>query len=199
MDNDNKVKAYFKEFEGKQLSWPTFLQIILAKDAVDLKQYASVFESLKPAKEEEKFFGAILKRSLSHPIYKRRTDAEKLEMSLKILNGLRDLGLLEAHNLVSLEQTYLQNLVSLLEKRLSLRPGEADMLVMQHRFVVQRKDNSKYNIKRTLLQIGEKNGRSAMSTLVGTPTAIATQVMHSVESISLNLFICSPSLPVSNI
>lgn len=70
-------------------------------------------------------------------------------------------------------KTYLENLVEFLKPKLALNPGETDMLVMQHRFKIERSDGTLYNLKSTLIGIGEKKGFSAMSKLVGVPTAIA--------------------------
>lgn len=47
---------------------------------------------------------------------------------------------------------------------------------MQHLFTIQ-KGGKKYLKKSTMIQIGNKNGFSAMSLTVGTPTAIGAQLM----------------------
>lgn len=47
---------------------------------------------------------------------------------------------------------------------------------MQHRFICEDK-NGKKLITSSLIQIGEKNGASAMSKTVGTPTAIGAQLI----------------------
>ena len=39
-------------------------------------------------------------------------------------------------------KTYLENLVDFLKPKLALNPGETDMLVMQHRFKIERKDGT---------------------------------------------------------
>lgn len=70
----------------------------------------------------------------------------------------------------------LENLINLLEKKLSLKEGETDLIAMQHIFVIQRGD-SKILKKSSLIQIGDKKGASAMSVTVGTPTAIGAQLV----------------------
>lgn len=71
----------------------------------------------------------------------------------------------------------LQNLVKLLEPKLSLREGETDLIAMQHLFLIEDKDGKKKIKKSSLIQIGDKKGFSAMSLTVGTPTAIGTQLI----------------------
>jgi hypothetical protein len=77
-------------------------------------------------------------------------------MALSIAAAYAELEFFNENLRLAPQKTYLENLVSLLERNLALRAGEADMLVMQHRFRVQRKDASTYRIKSTLLRIGEK-------------------------------------------
>ena len=64
----------------------------------------------------------------------------------------------------------------MLEGKLSLKEGETDLIAMQHIFVIE-KNGKKFQKKSSLIQIGDKKGFSAMSTTVGTPTAIGTQLI----------------------
>ena len=63
-----------------------------------------------------------------------------------------------------------------MEKKLSLKQGETDLIAMQHIFVIERGDK-KFLKKSSMIQIGDKNGASAMSVTVGTPTAIGAQMI----------------------
>lgn len=85
-------------------------------------------------------------------------------------------GFFNPENTTNSKKSRIENFVSLLEKKLSLKPGEADMVAMQHIFKIEHKDGKTTTRKSTLIMIGDKHGKSAMSVTVGTPTAIASQV-----------------------
>ena len=65
-----------------------------------------------------------------------------------------------------------QRMLSLME----YAPGERDMLVMQHEFVVEYADRTE-KILSTLVDYGIPNGDSSMSRLVGLPAAIAARMI----------------------
>lgn len=64
----------------------------------------------------------------------------------------------------------------LLEKKLNLKPGETDLVAMQHIFLIEQNGRTK-RVKSSLIQIGDKKGFSAMALTVGTPTAIGAQLI----------------------
>ena len=70
----------------------------------------------------------------------------------------------------------LENFVELLKLKLSLQPGETDLVAMQHRFTIER-NGKRYLRKSTMIEIGEKKGHSAMSYTVSVPTAIGVQLV----------------------
>lgn len=67
-------------------------------------------------------------------------------------------------------------MVKQLEKKLSLKEGETDLIAMQHIFLIERGEK-RFLKKSSLIQIGDKKGSSAMSVTVGTPTAIGAQLI----------------------
>lgn len=70
----------------------------------------------------------------------------------------------------------IENLVNLLEKKLSLKTGETDLIAMQHIFLIEK--NGKRIIKKSsLVTIGDKKGFSGMARTVGTPTGIGAQLI----------------------
>ena len=84
-------------------------------------------------------------------------------------------GFFEESLLITENKSHIEQFVDILTPKLALKQGEADLVVMQHVFKVHFAAENKFEtIKSTLISTGEKNGRSAMSKLVGTPTAIAT-------------------------
>jgi len=64
----------------------------------------------------------------------------------------------------------------LLKPKLALKPGETDLIAMQHRFIIEI-NGKKYLRKSSMIEIGEKNGMSAMGLTVSSPTAIGAELI----------------------
>ncbi|WAO87363.1 Hypothetical protein NCS54_00466900 [Fusarium falciforme] len=94
----------------------------------------------------------------------------------KILNGLRWMGLF-SEKVPTLHGNLLDTLSAQLEKLCSFSPGERDLVMLQHKFVVEWKDGSENTITSTLELFGDPNGDSAMSKSVGVTCGIATQLL----------------------
>jgi saccharopine dehydrogenase (NADP+, L-glutamate forming) len=61
-------------------------------------------------------------------------------------------------------------------EKMQYAPGERDLLVMQHEFVVDYDDRTE-TITSTLVDYGIPNGDTSMSRLVGLPAAIAARMI----------------------
>jgi len=70
----------------------------------------------------------------------------------------------------------LENLIKQIEPKLSLKDGETDLVAMQHRFIIEM-NGKRYLRKSSLIEIGQKNGFSAMSLTVGLPTAMGADLV----------------------
>ena len=57
-----------------------------------------------------------------------------------------------------------------------MQKGETDLVAMQHIFVIE-KDGKRIRKKSTLVNIGDKNGFTAMAMTVGSPTGIGAQLI----------------------
>lgn len=55
---------------------------------------------------------------------------------------------------VNTEKSHIENLVELMEKKLTLKEGECDLIVMQHIFKIKTKDEKLKTTKSTLIKIG---------------------------------------------
>ncbi len=64
----------------------------------------------------------------------------------------------------------------MIEPKLRLNPGDSDLVAMQHRFVIEL-NGKRFFRKSTLIEVGQKNGFSAMSLTVGIPTAIGAELI----------------------
>jgi saccharopine dehydrogenase-like NADP-dependent oxidoreductase len=92
----------------------------------------------------------------------------------KPIDDLEWLGLFSDEPLPEAANTYLDVTAQRMLSKMKYAPGERDMLVMQHEFVVERPDR-KERITATMVDYGIPNGDSSMSRLVGLPAAIAAR------------------------
>lgn len=102
----------------------------------------------------------------------------KLEGETKchVLRGLKWFGLL-GDEIVAPGNTPLDALCGAMGPKLTLQPGERDMVLLQHVFGIERADGSKYTQKSTLIEYGDSEGYTAMARLVGMPCGVATQLI----------------------
>jgi saccharopine dehydrogenase (NADP+, L-glutamate forming) len=100
----------------------------------------------------------------------------KLEPQGKPITDLEWLGLLSDDLIPPADTTYLDVLASRMLSKMQYAPGERDMLVMQHEFVVEYPDRTEKTTS-TMIDYGIPNGDSAMSRLVGLPAAIAARMV----------------------
>ena len=93
-----------------------------------------------------------------------------------IIHGLKWLGLF-SDSLVHKKGNLLDTLCATLDEKMQYLPGERDMVMLQHKFVVELKDGTIQNRTSTGLWFGEPNGPSAMATTVGVPCGIAVRLI----------------------
>jgi saccharopine dehydrogenase-like NADP-dependent oxidoreductase len=120
----------------------------------------------------------IFNKIFKNKNYEHTDEATLIDKAKKIVKMLKWSGWLDSATKLGEGKTYLDCLVSHLQPKLALQPGERDLIVMQHTFQIQWPGSSKLETKKsTLVMMGEKNGASAMSLLVGLPTAISAQLI----------------------
>jgi len=113
---------------------------------------------------------------------------------VRVISGLRWIGLFSHEPLVPRAGTLLDTLCARLENLMTYAPGERDLVMLQHKFVVERADGTEVRtctlrvapgvlkceqqiITSTLEAYGAPNGHSAMARTVGVPCGIATQLV----------------------
>jgi saccharopine dehydrogenase-like NADP-dependent oxidoreductase len=99
-----------------------------------------------------------------------------LPASAKPVADLVWLGLTSNDPLPKGATTYLDVLAQRMLSKMQYAPGERDMLVMQHEFVVRHADRTE-KILSTMVDYGIPNGDTSMSRLVGLPAAIASRMV----------------------
>jgi saccharopine dehydrogenase-like NADP-dependent oxidoreductase len=81
------------------------------------------------------------------------------------------LGMFEGAALPESDTSPLDALVSRMVERLQYKPGERDMIALQHEFIAEYGDRKEF-LRSTLVDFGVPGGPSAMSRTVGLPAAI---------------------------
>lgn len=99
-----------------------------------------------------------------------------IEYNNPIIIRLEWLGLFEEKLIPPSINTVLDALCHLFEEKLQYAPGERDMIIMHHEFIVEY-PNKKQKITSTLIDYGIPNGDSSMSRTVALPVAIASKMI----------------------
>ncbi|KAH7198719.1 saccharopine dehydrogenase [Fusarium flagelliforme] len=98
------------------------------------------------------------------------------EQRAQILSGLKWIGLFSDF-VPQTRGNLLDTLSAQLDQICSYQPGERDLVMLQHKFVVEWKDGTKDTITSTLELFGGPGGYSAMAKGVGLTCGIATQLL----------------------
>lgn len=175
------------------LRYQTFPQFILAlvkmgflDDSDSAQDWLRADKGLSWADVTAKLVGAQDASGLPAAIAAKVQFANAEEES-QIMNGLRWMGLLDAHAKATVRGLPAQNkagygnpldtLCATLEEKCMYEAGERDMVMLQHRFEIEAKDGSSKVLTSTLLDYGVPNGTTSMAKLVGVPCAIATRLI----------------------
>ena len=99
--------------------------------------------------------------------------------SNRIISGLRWIGLLSSSPLNPRAGNLLDTLCAQLETLMAYGTGERDLVMLQHKFIIEWADGSSETRTSTLEAYGAPtgSGHSAMALTVGVPCGIATQLV----------------------
>ncbi|EPQ53793.1 saccharopine dehydrogenase [Gloeophyllum trabeum ATCC 11539] len=95
----------------------------------------------------------------------------------RIISGFRWIGLFSGEKVKPRGGNLLDTLCARLETLMKYEEGERDLVMLQHKFVVQWQDGSEQTLTSTLEAYGIPDGYSAMARTVGVPCGIATQLV----------------------
>jgi saccharopine dehydrogenase-like NADP-dependent oxidoreductase len=99
------------------------------------------------------------------------------QMSQKAWQALYWLGCFSTEQKVAVANCSIDALCQLLLSKLSYKPGEQDMVVLQHKFVIKKPNGDCYFLTSFLKKLGDVKGYSAMAKTVGYPAAMAAQLI----------------------
>ncbi|TFK35696.1 saccharopine dehydrogenase [Crucibulum laeve] len=95
----------------------------------------------------------------------------------RIISGLRWIGLFSTEKATPRAGNLLDTLCAQLEKLMKYEENERDLVMLQHKFVVEWADGKEDILTSTLEAYGKPGGHSAMALTVGLPCGIATQLV----------------------
>ncbi|KAG0706988.1 Saccharopine dehydrogenase-domain-containing protein [Suillus ampliporus] len=157
--------------------FPEFIKALVELGWLDASEKDWLKEGLTWAQVMQK--AIELNRHIQHPrrhvksVCKFPTDAE----ATRIISGLRWIGLFSSETVKPRAGNLLDTLCAQLETLMKYEQGERDLVMLQHKFVVEWADGSEQTLTSTLEQYGSPSGHSAMALTVGVPCGIATQLV----------------------
>ncbi len=137
---------------------------------------------------DDKYVGGLANKSYRNAIAKlsgfeaddrlEQNVAKKLGVSIdsNVIKRLTWLGLF-SEEIVPKADNYLDMLSDLLQEKLYYKQNERDMLLLQHKFLVENSDGSRDMITSTMIDFGIKGGDSSMARTVSLPLAIGVKFM----------------------
>ncbi|KAF4622445.1 hypothetical protein D9613_009595 [Agrocybe pediades] len=160
--------------------FPEFIQALVALNWLDASQKDWLVEGLTWAEVTQKAIGASdsNESTLVNRIKEICKFADEAEAS-RIISGIRWIGLLSDTPVAARAGNLLDTLFAQLEKLMTYAPGERDMVMLQHKFIIEWADGSTETRTSTLEAYGAPtgSGHSAMAYTVGLPCGIASQLV----------------------
>ncbi|KAF9476388.1 spermidine synthase [Pholiota conissans] len=160
--------------------FPQFIQALNAIGWMDTTQNEWLVSGLTWAQATQKAIGAAdaSEATLVSHVKKICNFPSEPEAD-RIISGMRWIGLFSNTPLIPRDANFLDTLCAQLEKIMAYNPGERDLIMLQHKFVIQWADGSEEIRTSTLEAYGAPKGfgHSAMAMNVGVPCGIAAQLI----------------------
>ncbi|TFK49210.1 saccharopine dehydrogenase [Heliocybe sulcata] len=158
--------------------FPEFVKVLVQLGWLDMNEKAwltseltwlDVMQKLTDVEEaSESAVIAHLKATVEFPSESEAT---------RIISGFRWIGLFSTEKINVRGGNLLDTLCARLEDLMKYDEGERDLVMLQHKFVVEWQDGSEQTLTSTLEEYGIPYGHSAMARTVGVPCGIATQLV----------------------
>ncbi|KDQ53705.1 hypothetical protein JAAARDRAFT_136604 [Jaapia argillacea MUCL 33604] len=186
----NRNSVPFKEWYGipeaetvvrgtlRYQGFPEFIKVLVELGWLDDKPKEWLKEGLTWAEVMQKAIGAneATESSLVARVKAICKFPDELEAG-RIISGLRWIGLFSSEKVKPRAGNLLDTLCAQLENLMQYEEGERDLVMLQHKFVVEWADGTTQTLTSTLEAYGVPGGHSAMALTVGLPCGIATQLV----------------------
>lgn len=154
---------------GFSRAWDTFVQLGMTDDTFIMDDWKGM--------THREFTNSFLAYSKSDAVELKLMHYMKFDQDDQIMDKYEWLGIFD-DTPIGLEKpsTPAQILQKILEKKLSLKPGDKDMIVMWHKVVSKEKGyDHEREFHSSMIVIGDDEPRTAMAKTVGLPVAIAAK------------------------
>lgn len=154
----------------------------LVRGTLRYKGFCAIFQSIKNLGlmqiKENKIATKITWKDYMLQISKAgNLEQLKAQIDATSWQALQWLGCFSEDIYVAQKNSSIDAFCDLLLQKLSYKPNEKDMVVLQHKFVIKKSDGSRYFLKSELKLLGDPNGYSAMAKTVGYPIAMAAELI----------------------
>ncbi|KAG6917779.1 hypothetical protein DXG01_001184 [Tephrocybe rancida] len=159
--------------------FPQFIGALVKLGWLDQTEKSWLVDSLTWAQVMQKAVGAadVEESTLVASVKQLCVFPDESEAS-RIISGLRWIGLFsQTEKVVPRAGNLLDTLCGRLETLMKYEEGERDLVMLQHKFVVEWADGTEQTLTSTLEAYGSPKGHSAMALTVGLPAGIATQLV----------------------
>ncbi|KAJ8102807.1 Saccharopine dehydrogenase [Lipomyces tetrasporus] len=157
---------------------PEFIQALVDLGWLDAEEKHWLNAELTWAQIQQKAIGA--EDSTTGTLISRIKEICKFSSEAecdRIVSGLEWMGLLSSERATVRGGNLLDTLCGQLENLLNYQPGERDLVMLQHKFVVEWRDGKTDTLTSTLELLGDPKGYSAMAFSVGITCGIASQLL----------------------
>ncbi|KAI0363819.1 glyceraldehyde-3-phosphate dehydrogenase-like protein [Pilatotrama ljubarskyi] len=178
----NRDSVPFREFynipEAETVDFPEFVKVLVFLGWLNLEKKPWLKEGLTWAQVMQQAIGASdANESTLVARVKELCQFPNESESRRIISGLKWIGLFSNEPATVRDGTLLDTLCARLETLMKYEEGERDLVMLQHKFIVEWADGSESTITSTLEAYGEPQGHSAMALYVGVPCSIAVQLI----------------------
>jgi len=149
-------------------AWDVFVQLGATDDTYQLENVDKM--------TYRDFINLFLPYDEQLTVEKKLCKIFSIKPSSEIMKKLIWLGIFEKRPIKMTHATPAQVLQHILEEKWTLSPGDKDMIVMQHKFEYELAGQRK-EITSSLVVIGKDSVETAMAITVGTPVAIAAEML----------------------
>ncbi|PBK64697.1 saccharopine dehydrogenase [Armillaria solidipes] len=158
--------------------FPEFIKVLVDLGWLDASEKDWLKESLTWAEVMQKTIGAdgASESALIARIKSLCTFPDESEAT-RIISGLKWIGLFSSEKVKPRAGNLLDTLCAQLEGLMKYEQGERDLVMLQHKFIVEWQDGKQETLTSTLEAYGSPVGHSAMALTVGLPCGIATQLV----------------------
>jgi saccharopine dehydrogenase (NADP+, L-glutamate forming) len=151
---------------GYSKAWDVFVQLGITDDNYEM-------EALDQLSHRD-FLNAFLKYDEHKSIEDKLCEYTGIEKGSDAFNKIAWLGLFDDKPLPIEKGSPAQVMQAIMEQKMSLSPGDKDMIVMQHKFEYEI-DGKKYEKVSSIVSYGEDESITAMAKTVGLPLGIAVK------------------------